>query len=316
MLKWSASLRADTIDRNRAVAQAEGAVWWGRQSKPGTTGLGQVGLTNFRSSLQLGVKTYVFLHGAASKWRTRLVATTTDEADIEPELVPNYYDANTFHSLWVKIADFDLVDPSEITEGMCSPILATSDDRRTRQPNPLTAISRSCCRRERSMSSAPPRGRYPSASSEDGKYRSLTRIAQAGDILCSVRAPVGRLNLADRELIVGRGLAAIRRIDGHQALMLEQLRAALGSEDAIGGGTIFKAVSKSELSGLQVLEPTKVVADDFARVVGAMLDERIALTMQNTRLAATRDLLLPRLVSGRLDISGIDLGDLLSSKAA
>lgn len=40
------------------------------------------------------------------------------------------------------------------------------------------------------------------------------------------------------------------------------------------------------------------------------------LADENRELAATRDLLLPRLVTGRLDISNIDLGDLLSAVAA
>lgn len=41
-----------------------------------------------------------------------------------------------------------------------------------------------------------------------------------------------------------------------------------------------------------------------------------ALKADNRHLAATRDLLLPRLVTGRLDISDVDLGDLLRAQAA
>lgn len=142
------------------------------------------------------------------------------------------------------------------------------------------------------------------------------RVAEARDVLCSVRAPVGRLNLADRRLIIGRGLAAIRRVDGGQALLCEQLRAGLGREDSLGGGTIFKSVGKAELGGLPVLEPSEGVAKRFEEAVRSMLDERIQRTLQNRHLAATRDLLLPRLVTGRLDISDVDLGDLLPTEAA
>jgi type I restriction enzyme S subunit len=48
------------------------------------------------------------------------------------------------------------------------------------------------------------------------------RIAEAGDILFSVRAPVGRMNIADKKLIIGRGLSAIRHRQGHQAFLWEQ----------------------------------------------------------------------------------------------
>ena len=143
-----------------------------------------------------------------------------------------------------------------------------------------------------------------------------SRVAEAGDILCSVRAPVGRLNLADDELILGRGLAAIRRRDGRVALMLEQLRHALGAENSIGGGTIFKAVGKDELSSLRVREAPADVSHDFESTARVMLDSRVLLTKQCQALAATRDLLLPRLVTGRLDISDIVLGALLPADEA
>jgi len=138
-----------------------------------------------------------------------------------------------------------------------------------------------------------------------------SRRAQAGDVLCSVRAPVGRLNLADRELILGRGLAAISRPDGRVALLFEQLRHSLGAEDSIGGGTIFKAVGKDELARLVVTEPSETLAAAFEAAARPMLDARVALTLVNRTLAHTRGLLLPRLVTGRLDIADVDLGSLL-----
>lgn len=143
-----------------------------------------------------------------------------------------------------------------------------------------------------------------------------SRMAERWDVLCSVRAPVGRLNLVDQDLIVGRGLAAIRRLDGYVALLLEQLRIALGAEDSLGGGTIFKAINKHELAGLMVLEPSARWRDQFERVARPILEQRVALTYANRALARTRDLLLPRLVTGRLDISDVDLGDLLPEAAA
>lgn len=149
------------------------------------------------------------------------------------------------------------------------------------------------------------------------KFSTLeSRTAEAMDVLCSVRAPVGRLNVADKRLVIGRGLAAIQRNDDLQALLLEQLRDGLGEEDSLGGGTIFRAIGKEQLGSLPTLEPTKRVAREFEGAVGPILEERIHLTLQSRHLAATRDLLLPRLVTGRLDVSDIDLGDLLPADAA
>ena len=125
VLKWSPSIRPDTIDLHREVAEEHEAVWWGRQSKPGVTGLGEEWVSKLRSQLENGSQTFVFLHSSASTWRTRLLGIAVDQAEVEPELVPAYYDPDTFHSLWVKLTDFEQVEPSEITEGY---VLTNSGD--------------------------------------------------------------------------------------------------------------------------------------------------------------------------------------------
>jgi len=125
VLKWSQTVRPDTIERHREVAEQDGAVWWGRNSKPGATGLGAEWLSKIRSQLEAGSQTLIFLYSSGGTWRTRLLAITVDKDVVEPELVPAYYDPETYNSLWVKITEFEQVDPSEITEGY---VLANSGD--------------------------------------------------------------------------------------------------------------------------------------------------------------------------------------------
>ena len=50
------------------------------------------------------------------------------------------------------------------------------------------------------------------------------RIAEVGDILFSVRAPVGRINVANKKIVIGRGLSAIRSKSGDQVFILQQLK--------------------------------------------------------------------------------------------
>jgi type I restriction enzyme S subunit len=52
------------------------------------------------------------------------------------------------------------------------------------------------------------------------------RIAEAGDTLFSVRAPVGRINIADKKIVIGRGLCAIRSRSGNQAFVLHCSKAS------------------------------------------------------------------------------------------
>jgi type I restriction enzyme S subunit len=127
-----------------------------------------------------------------------------------------------------------------------------------------------------------------------------SRFAQAGDILCSVRAPVGRLNISREKIAIGRGLSAIRSKAGHQSLLLYQLKALFVEEDMIGGGAIFASVGKKELFAQELLQPDSATAEEFNRLVGEIDQQIETLTLQIAKLKNARDLLLPRLISGQL----------------
>lgn len=130
----------------------------------------------------------------------------------------------------------------------------------------------------------------------------LNRIAEAGDVLCSVRAPVGRLNVTLDKIVIGRGLAALRSKTGHQSLLLQQLRAYFFKEDLIGAGAIFASVTKKEFSAQVLLEPPERLKRAFEEIT-VPCDEQIrALHLQNLQLRAARDLLLPCLMSGEIAV--------------
>ncbi len=75
-------------------------------------------------------------------------------------------------------------------------------------------------------------------------------------------------------------------------------------------------LSRDQATVLPVLRPDGAVAHRFGAIHDALFSEISALKSQVGALAATRDLLLPRLVTGRFDISNVDLGDLLPAVAS
>ena len=133
------------------------------------------------------------------------------------------------------------------------------------------------------------------------------RIAEAGDILFSVRAPVGRINVANKKIVIGRGLSAIRSKSGDQAFVLQQLKDKFQEEDTIGSGTIYNAITKVDLLGVQLLEPIGSIVAKFEEAAEPISLELANLTMKNTNLRQTRDLLLPKLISGEIDVSELDI---------
>jgi type I restriction enzyme S subunit len=85
---------------------------------------------------------------------------------------------------------------------------------------------------------------------------------------------------------------------------------------SMSGSSGRQRVSVDAFASLQVYEPSPEKAQEFESAVGPMLEQVYCLAAQNRRLAATRDLLLPRLVSGRLDISDVDIGVLTPEETA
>ena len=133
------------------------------------------------------------------------------------------------------------------------------------------------------------------------------RIAEAGDILFSVRAPVGRINVANKKIVIGRGLSAIRSKSENQVFILQQLKDKFQEEDTMGSGTIFNAITKADLLGIQLLEPAKPIVAKFQEAAEPISSELLNLTLKNANLRQTRDLLLPKLISGEIDVSDLDI---------
>jgi type I restriction enzyme S subunit len=138
------------------------------------------------------------------------------------------------------------------------------------------------------------------------------RSAFAGDILVSVRAPVGRINMADTDMTIGRGLAAVRARDGRQALLLGRLRELFAEEDSIGNdGAIFKTLGRSEFASLPVINAPEGLSQTANEVLSDNLSMIEALTLSERRLSRMRDLLLPKLVSGQIDMASLNLDRVL-----
>lgn len=133
------------------------------------------------------------------------------------------------------------------------------------------------------------------------------RVAEKDDILMSVRAPVGRINLADQSMVIGRGLCAIRNRSAYQAFTLFQLKHFFREEDVIGNGAIFKAVRRDDVEGVPFLRPPELMVRSSDRLAQSIVDQMRTLTLINSNLQLARDTLLPRLISGELDVSNITI---------
>lgn len=134
------------------------------------------------------------------------------------------------------------------------------------------------------------------------------RMAYANDILMSVRAPVGDLNVAHNDCCIGRGLAAIHSKTNHQSFVLYTMFSLKKQLDVFNGeGTVFGSINRNSLNDMPILIPSDDIFDEFERIVAPM-DLTIRNNYdENCRLQDIRDTLLPRLMSGELDVFDIDI---------
>lgn len=131
---------------------------------------------------------------------------------------------------------------------------------------------------------------------------SYTRIAEPNSILFSVRAPVGRLNITKNKVVIGRGLAAINQTDGCQSYLYYLLKNKFFKDNIVGNGSIFASVSKDELLNQKFLIPERNLMMQFEKIVSQMDKQIENLDSKNKKLIEARDRLLPKLMSGEVEV--------------
>ena len=134
------------------------------------------------------------------------------------------------------------------------------------------------------------------------------RMAKTNDVLMSVRAPVGDLNVAYEDCCIGRGLGAIHSNDGHQSFVLYTMFALRDQLDVFNGeGTVFGSINRDALNSIPISIPPHEDVDKFEAIVSPM-DATIRNNYEESvRLQLMRDSMLPKLMSGELDVSDLDL---------
>ena len=134
------------------------------------------------------------------------------------------------------------------------------------------------------------------------------RMACANDILMSVRAPVGDLNVAHTNCCIGRGLSAIHSKTGQPSFVLYTMFALKKQLNVFNGeGTVFGSINRNSLNNMPIVIPSPESITAFEDTV-APIDDTIRNNYDEIcRLTQLRDSLLPKLMTGELDVSNLDI---------
>lgn len=151
----------------------------------------------------------------------------------------------------------------------------------------------------------------------------LTKLAKAGDIIMSVRAPVGDLNITPVDMCLGRGVCALRMKNGNQSFLFYLMKYYVPHLLQKESGTVFGSVNKRDITELEV----DIIEDvekqkEIARYL-EMIDDKIELNnainnnleRQAQAIFKTEFLSLKALPSGWRQASLIDIADFLNGLA-
>ena len=129
------------------------------------------------------------------------------------------------------------------------------------------------------------------------------RFAKVGDVLLTVRAPVGDVNQASERCCIGRGLAAISSRTGAVSFCYyycHQLKADFLEYNS--EGTVFGSINSKQLKALKLKIPPIGLVEKFENEV-AVIDKTIMLNSYQVKtLVVLRDSLLPKLISGGIEV--------------
>ncbi|MBP2847611.1 restriction endonuclease subunit S [Dickeya oryzae] len=132
------------------------------------------------------------------------------------------------------------------------------------------------------------------------------KIAKKGDVLLSVRAPVGPTNIAVQTTAIGRGLAAIRAIDGysHPKFLLYYFRHIEPWLSEQGTGSTFKAISGQFIQQLEIAIPPfseqKIIAEKLDTLLTQVDSIKAHLGQITLIIKKFRQSVLAAAVNGKL----------------
>ncbi|STO01064.1 EcoKI restriction-modification system protein HsdS [[Eubacterium] infirmum] len=105
----------------------------------------------------------------------------------------------------------------------------------------------------------------------------MTKFAKAGDVIMSVRAPVGALNITPVDMCLGRGVCSLRMKNGNQSFLFYMMKYYVSHLLKKESGTIFGSVNRNDINGLEVDIPEDIEEQNKIAGYLEMIDDKIEL---------------------------------------
>jgi len=136
-----------------------------------------------------------------------------------------------------------------------------------------------------------------------GLKRISSGLLPVRTLLMSSRAPIGYLSITDIPVAINQGYIAIRESSHyHSEYMYLWCKLNMEKIKNSGNGSVFQEISKSSFRDLTFIEPPKEKVESFNELTRDLFEKNRLNTKQIRRLENLRDTLLPKLMSGEVQV--------------
>lgn len=137
---------------------------------------------------------------------------------------------------------------------------------------------------------------------EEGYNSTSTKLMPKGTILFTSRAPIGYISIAQNDICTNQGFKSLVPKKAGTCFLYCFLKYVTPEIENKSTGSTFKEASGSLMKSLQEIMPEQKVFEDFETIVSPLFARIESLEKENSRLSLLRDTLLPRLMSGELEV--------------
>lgn len=137
---------------------------------------------------------------------------------------------------------------------------------------------------------------------EEGYNSTSTKLMPKGTILFTSRAPIGYISIAQNDICTNQGFKSLVPKKAGTCFLYCFLKYVTPEIENKSTGSTFKEASGSLMKSLQVIMPEQKVFEEFEAIVSPLFTRIESLEKENSRLSLLRDTLLPRLMSGELEV--------------
>ncbi|GHU66480.1 hypothetical protein FACS189447_07420 [Spirochaetia bacterium] len=139
-----------------------------------------------------------------------------------------------------------------------------------------------------------------------GYKNSSTTLMPKDSVLFSSRAPIGYMAISKNEICTNQGFKSIvPKAEIGTEYIYCLLKQNLADIENLGSGSTFKEISGSVMKSIKVIIPDSKILEHFRYACNPLFEQQSVVEMQNHLLSAIRNSLLPKLMSGEIEVKSV-----------